>query len=200
MSDDSTPTRLLKAAVRELARAGPHGARMEAIAELAGLNKALLYRHFGSRENLFREALAFKFRRRFRVAERAPRRLDDALVYWTERASLDNDFLSLLHREAMDVSGEPLPEQELRRRYYEEQVADIDRRKAEGQIARRYESAYLLLALIALVSFPAFFPNLAKLITGAEPTSEAFRQSWQRTLRQLADALGEPPAERSSTR
>lgn len=190
MSDDSTPTKLLKAAVREFARAGLHGARMEAIAERAGLNKALLYRHFGDRENLFREALGFKFRRRFQVAERAPRRLDEALVYWTERAAVDGDFLRLLHREAMDDSGGPLVEEELRRRYYEEQVADIDRRKAEGQLGAHYDSAYLLLALIALVSFPAFFPNLTKLITGTAPDSEAFRKAWAKTLHQLADALG----------
>jgi TetR/AcrR family transcriptional regulator len=49
---------VLAAAVREFAASGFAGARVDAIAERAGVNKQALYYHFGSKEQLFQAALA----------------------------------------------------------------------------------------------------------------------------------------------
>ncbi len=48
---------ILKAAVREFAQEGVAGARTEAIAHSAGVNKALLYYYFTDKESLYRAVL-----------------------------------------------------------------------------------------------------------------------------------------------
>ena len=54
---DHTKARILDAAVREFSENGLAGARTEQIAEIAGVNKALLYYYFKSKEALYRAAL-----------------------------------------------------------------------------------------------------------------------------------------------
>lgn len=58
-SDRSAETRarILEAALREFSSLGLAGARMDQIAAAAGVNKALLYYHFDSKENLYAAAL-----------------------------------------------------------------------------------------------------------------------------------------------
>src|ERR1700739_454059 len=48
-----TLARILDAALREFSSLGLAGARMEQIASAAGVNKALLYYHFDSKEKLY---------------------------------------------------------------------------------------------------------------------------------------------------
>src|SRR5436190_23988420 len=48
---------ILKAAVREFAREGVAGARTDAIARSAGVNKALLYYYFKDKEALYQSVL-----------------------------------------------------------------------------------------------------------------------------------------------
>ena len=50
-------TRILDAALREFAAHGLAGARTDRIAQSAGVNKALLYYYFDSKENLYVAAL-----------------------------------------------------------------------------------------------------------------------------------------------
>jgi TetR/AcrR family transcriptional regulator len=52
-----TRAKILDAAVQEFSMNGLAGARTDKIAALAGVNKALLYYHFDSKENLYRAAL-----------------------------------------------------------------------------------------------------------------------------------------------
>jgi TetR/AcrR family transcriptional regulator len=53
-----TRARILKAALREFAQLGLAGARVDVIARRAGVNKQVLYYHFGNKEDLFRTTLA----------------------------------------------------------------------------------------------------------------------------------------------
>jgi TetR/AcrR family transcriptional regulator len=56
-----TRSRLLEAATVHFARRGFEGARTQAIADDAGINKAMLYYHFQDKEHLYRETLASIF-------------------------------------------------------------------------------------------------------------------------------------------
>lgn len=53
-----TKQRVLAAAIAEFAECGPDGARIESIAARAGVNKQALYYHYGSKDVLYRAALA----------------------------------------------------------------------------------------------------------------------------------------------
>ncbi len=54
---DQTRTRILAAAIRQFSENGLAGARTEHIAEAAGVNKALLYYYFRSKEDLYSAAM-----------------------------------------------------------------------------------------------------------------------------------------------
>ena len=50
---DATRTRILEAASSEFGALGIAGARIDRIAEKAGANKAMIYRYFGNKDDLF---------------------------------------------------------------------------------------------------------------------------------------------------
>jgi len=58
---DQTRARILAAAIRQFSEYGLAGARTEQIAEEAGVNKALLYYYFQSKENLYVAAIESAF-------------------------------------------------------------------------------------------------------------------------------------------
>jgi TetR/AcrR family transcriptional regulator len=111
----ATRARILQAAHRQFVANGLEGTRMEAIAAEAGVNKSLVYRHFGNRENLYREILHRAYER-IRSAEGRLRLDDDPLVAvdrivsFTLRYAIENpDFLVLVGIENLN-RGEQLKE------------------------------------------------------------------------------------------
>src|SRR5512135_849829 len=71
-----SPDRILAAAAAEFAARGFAGARVDRIARAARVNKAMLYYHFGNKENLYRTLLRQMFDR---AAERVGRAADSDL-------------------------------------------------------------------------------------------------------------------------
>jgi AcrR family transcriptional regulator len=68
--EDGTRDRILAVALQEFSRHGLAGARIDAIAAESGLNKGMIYYHFGSKEELYIAALEESYRR-FRQIESA---------------------------------------------------------------------------------------------------------------------------------
>lgn len=58
-----TEERIFEAALQVFARKGKDGARMQEIADAAGINKALLHYYFRSKDKLYEAVFAFVFRR-----------------------------------------------------------------------------------------------------------------------------------------
>jgi TetR/AcrR family transcriptional regulator len=103
-----TRTKILDAAVQEFSANGLAGARMERIAALAGVNKALLYYHFDSKEKLYGaslEMIATKTRDAtlatfLRDASPGERVLRSALNHF-DRILAQTEFQSLMQQEMM---------------------------------------------------------------------------------------------------
>ena len=103
---DRTQQAILRAAMDEFAESGLGGARMDSIAERAGVNKRLLYYYFGSKEALFLAALETTYAD-IREAERAlklesldPPEAVRRLVTFTWQHYLKHpEFLTLLNSE-----------------------------------------------------------------------------------------------------
>ena len=103
---DRTQQSILRAAMDEFADSGLGGARMDSIAERAGVNKRLLYYYFGSKEALFLAALETTYAD-IREAERAlklesldPPEAVRRLVAFTWQHYLKHpEFLTLLNSE-----------------------------------------------------------------------------------------------------
>jgi TetR/AcrR family transcriptional regulator len=61
--ESSTREKIVTAALREFTVHGKAGARIDRIAEAAGVNKAMIYYHFKSKEGLHREVVASHYNR-----------------------------------------------------------------------------------------------------------------------------------------
>jgi AcrR family transcriptional regulator len=76
--EDGTRARILNVALQEFSRLGLSGARIDAIALESGLNKGMIYYHFGSKEDLYVAALEESYRR-FRQIEEGVQ-IDESLA------------------------------------------------------------------------------------------------------------------------
>ena len=103
---ERTQESILRAAVAEFAESGLGGARVDRIAERAGINKKLIYYYFGNKEKLFLAVLETTYAD-IRQAERAlnletlaPADAVRGLVAFTWQYFLDHpEFLNLLNSE-----------------------------------------------------------------------------------------------------
>jgi len=103
---ERTQESILRAAVAEFAESGLGGARVDRIAERAGINKKLIYYYFGNKEKLFLAALETTYAD-IRAAERelnlealAPIDAVRRLVEFTWQYFLDHpEFLTLVNSE-----------------------------------------------------------------------------------------------------
>lgn len=103
-----TRTRILDAALSAFSAQGLAGARTEQIAAAAGVNKALLYYYFGSKENLYMAALemvAGRVRDRsmavYQLKVSAGERLLRAALDHFDRILTQREFQSLMQQEMM---------------------------------------------------------------------------------------------------
>lgn len=115
-----TKAKILEAALQEFSLNGLAGARTDRIAAVAGVNKALLYYHFNSKENLYRAALemtATKARDAsmavfLREASPGERVLRTALNHF-DRIVAQTEFQSLIQQEMMRLHKGESGEMEL---------------------------------------------------------------------------------------
>ena len=162
---------------------------MEAIAERAGYNKSLVYRHFTDKKGLFEAVLRHKVEQRVDLAHRMPDELAAILEFWFEQSLRDPSYLRLLIREALNDTGEEIVKEASRRAYYQEHTDAIAGFQEAGRLSNMYDPVYLNLAMTALAVFPAVFPQLTRMITGRTHEARAFKRDWKRLLGQLADDL-----------
>ena len=141
-SDRSADTRakILEAALQEFSLNGLAGARTDRIAALAGVNKALLYYHFNSKENLYRAALemtATKARDASMAvflgeASAGERVLRTALNHF-DRIVAQTEFQSLIQQEMMRLhKGESGAMEVLIKRVFEPLMAMYEATVREG--------------------------------------------------------------------
>lgn len=110
-SDLQTDSRhkILNAAIKEFSSKGLAGARVDKIAQQAGINKAMIYYHFSSKENLYRVIIDSQIEKVSSAmtqvldsgVELRPSLLELSEVYHTILGS-DPDFVSILLHELAD--------------------------------------------------------------------------------------------------
>src|ERR1051326_5358454 len=184
-----TQARILEAALREFAREGFAGARVDRIARRARINKRMLYHYFGDKEDLFREVLRRKIAERAAWIASAPEDPVERLPYWCELACRDPEWIRLLEWEALQWEERKVIDEERRRESYAEAVERIRSMQARGLLSREFDPGQLLLAMMALTAYPLAFPQLARLATGRSVSDPAFRRQRNEFLRRIARAL-----------
>jgi AcrR family transcriptional regulator len=184
-----TRERLLRAARREFVAKGFAGARVDAIARAASVNKRMLYHYFGDKEALYRAVLREGIATNLDLVAAAPADPDELLPFLFTRVLQRADGIRLLQWEALGAGGrKPVAEEERRKAWVEgaERLRDAQR---AGRLHRDLDAEYLVLALMALTIFPQAFPQVVHMVTGARPADPEFRERQVRFLRRLGTHL-----------
>jgi len=184
-----TRERLLRAARREFVAKGFAGARVDAIAGAAAVNKRMLYHYFGDKEALYRAVLREGIATNLDLVAAAPADPDELLPFLFTRVLQRADGIRLLQWEALGAGGrKPVAEEERRKAWVEgaERLRDAQR---AGRLHRDLDAEYLVLALMALTIFPQAFPQVVHMVTGARPSDPEFRERQVRFLRRLGTHL-----------
>ena len=186
-----TRERLRKAALAEFAAHGFAGARTDLIARRAGVNKRMLFYCFGSKARLYREVLQAKLAERTEIFESTPEDLPGALRHWSLNAGADRQWIRFLQWEALEQRG-TLAAGRPRRALFMRVLARFRRWQEDGRLPREIDPAQVMLAITALILFPAAFPQFARSITGGRAGDKKFAQAQAHFIDWLAARLVSP--------
>lgn len=178
---EATRAALLAAATSEFAAHGIAGARVDRIGAVAGVNKALIYVHYGSKEGLFNAAFS---RAIAEVIDAAPFTIDDLPGYVVAIHDFYRghpDLVRLLHWHALERPGElaslPTPAAATTAK-----LAALREAQAAGKVDARLPAEELLDLLVAIAD------TWTHSVT-ASPTGVETRRA---TLRHAAHSLVDP--------
>jgi AcrR family transcriptional regulator len=190
---DRTRKKILDAARREFGMHGFSGARVEAIARRARVNKGLIFYYFQSKEELFR-ALSEE-----RIARTLPSDAShtwDAPFAWPMALFESDETVDWaryfvwegISLDTLDPAE--LPQAELRRSTFERLVGEVARHQANGKLPGRLNPRQLTFFLYVLGIYPHLLPQMALLITGRLPSEQAFELEFAAFVRDLAGLFG----------
>jgi TetR/AcrR family transcriptional regulator len=170
---------LLDAAMDEFAEKGFAGARVQDIADRAGLNKQLISYYFGGKEGLYQELHDQWLRREETIADPALP-LDELIVRYLDEAFADPrpTRLNLWN----GLTGGALKQDP-------EDLSGLRYRQANGELADDLDPAAAMLLFISMVSAPVALPHLVRQLFGLDPDSPEFREHYTEQVRRIVRHL-----------
>lgn len=192
---EGTRRRLREAAVTEFAAHGLDGTTMSAIAERAGVNKERLYSYFGDKRALWDTVLAEQLELLATGVRLTGATIDDigefagaTFDYHSEHPELSR----LLQWEGLQPG--PPAEEASRSEHYREKVERFAEAQRNGILDDGLSPAHLTFALIALAAWWQTVPQLARMITDADPDDTAERAKRRAFVVDAARRLAAPRA------
>ena len=181
--------RILAAALKEFAAKGFAGARVDAIARRACINKRMLYHYFGDKEELFKAVLRRKISQRQGWAEALSGEPEETLPFWFEAACKDPDWTRLFEWEALQGNWQKVIDEEERLQFVERGLERIRQRQARGLVDPGLDPRHVMLTMRSLTMFPVAFPQLTRLITGKSVFDPKFQKERIEFLKKFAAAF-----------
>lgn len=183
--------KILEAARREFGLRGFAGARVEAIARRAGVNKGLIFYYFESKEGLFRALAEERFSHQPTPGASEP---DDALRWPLSLFELGDETLDwarffMWEGLGVDDAMPPLLLEDKRRQGWERRIAWVIEQQRLGNLPADLNSQHLTLFLYMLGVYPYLVPQLAYIITGSLPGQAAFAQEFEAFVAALGARL-----------
>jgi len=175
-----TRAAILHAAEEEFARSGLAGARTDAIATAAGVNKAMLFYYFNSKDQLFEAVVEdhFKeFQEKAIVLLEADGPARSVLLNYVE---LHFDFITARHRYAslyqqlMFSGGKPM--ERLVKKYFAPRAEALDRLLERGMKSgefRRADRRHMAVSITALIVFYFSAAPVLQIVGKLDAFSEA---------------------------
>jgi len=186
---ERTRERILSAALKEFAAHGFAGARVDAIARRAAINKRMLYHYFGDKEDLFKAVLRRKICERQAWAESLSGDPAESLPFWFEAACKDLDWVRMLEWEALQDADQKLIDAKQRQAAITSGLKRIRQRQARGQISSDLDPRHVMLTMRSLTMFPAAFPQQTELIMGRPVSDPKFQRERVAFLKKFAVAF-----------
>ena len=196
---EATKARILAAARHEFSAKGIAGARVDAIAARANVNKRMLYHYFGSKEGLYREILSRRLHDRMPTLQSAVA-ASDRLVERADRVAGDVEYQRLLLWEALETGTGPAVNEEERRRFFGAWVASIEEAQRAGELPADLDAGQLLLEELFSVLGPWLLPQFVRFVTGRSNTDRTFLAERREFLRALTRRVDGPAPARSAAR
>ena len=170
---------ILKAAIQEFAREGVAGARTDAIAQSAGVNKALLYYYFKDKESLYQAVLDNVFsgvRAAIRNALAQDLPPKEKLCAYV-RAHFDyiasnSQYQRLVHAEFLRAGKDPSRLQRVAKQFFRPIFADLTVLLKEGTKSgdfREVEPVHFIPSMISVIVFYFTTAPIMKVVTGFDP-------------------------------
>ena len=195
---EETKRQLKEAAAEEFAARGLHGARMEQIAQRAGINKERLYNYFGNKERLFSTVLAEELTKAAAAVPISSLEVEDIAEY-AGRAfdyHVANPRLTrLLHWEGLTSAVEEVSEESERQSHYHDKVAALA--NAGHGAAHGLTTEDLLFSVLSVVCWRFATPQVERMIVGPVSTEKALaarRAAVVEAARRLALQHDEDPS------
>ena len=171
---------ILDAAVREFAREGVAGARTDAIAKSAGVNKALLYYYFKDKEAIYQAVLDRVFAGvraaiHDALAQKIPprERLKAYVGAHFDYIASHPLYPRIVHAEFLRASRDGSHMQRIAREYFRPVFTEIAALLAEGMESgdfRRVDPAHFIPSMVSVIVF--YFTTAApviRIMTGVDP-------------------------------
>jgi len=181
----TTKEKILASARKEFAEKGLEGSRVDRIAEGAGVNKAMIYYHFGSKERLYQAILEELFGRARGFLDRVlakhmslEERLSEVARFYSDAFTSSPELRPIILRE-MAGSGERI------RAMFSRTILEVEaprRMRAlveegiEKGDLRRVDSSHAVISFIGMALFYVLFSPLVDSVWEIE-NGEAFRRS-----------------------
>ncbi|TQN30658.1 TetR family transcriptional regulator [Haloactinospora alba] len=194
----ATRRKLLEAGRGEFAESGIAGARIDRIAERAGVNKERVYGHFGSKEKLFQAVLDAA---KAEHSASLPTPGED-IGEWVGRvydAQRNNPtMLRLMMWESLYYGTGPAPDEEQRADHYADKIVAVARTLG---IEPDSTAARTVLSLLGLAAWSQAMPQSARLLLGPDAHTERGRAEMREHVVRMARAAvrGVAPPEPDNT-
>jgi AcrR family transcriptional regulator len=191
---EATKARILAAALREFSAKGISGARVDAIAARAKVNKRMLYYYFESKEGLFREILRRRLHERSAALRTRAVADPERLAERQGRVVDDMEYTRLLMWEALETDPDRPVNETLRREFFAAWVETVEEEQRAGALPAELDAAQLVLSELCLTLGPYVLPQLTQLVTGMSAKDPEFVARRQEFLRALGPRLDRPSA------
>ena len=164
---------------------------MDKIADLAGINKRMIYVYWGDKQALYDEILRQKVQAMHEVFTTDWGSPSDNLVRYFKGTLAERELLRFIQWEALGDLGPSLVAEEARRETFRLKVEAMRHDQSEGRLTSAIPPEFLMLIFMALSSFPVAFTQNVRLVTGRSSDDPEFQERWARALETLGGMLSE---------
>jgi len=178
---EQSRTAILKAAVREFAQEGLAGSRTDAIAQSAGVNKALLYYYFKDKEAIYDAVLDQVFggvRAAIHGALSRPLPPREKLAGYVcahfDYIASNPLYPRIVNGEFLRAGKDPSRLERIAKDYFRPVFLELSALLEEGEVTgdfRRVNRIHFIPSMISVIVFYFTTAPIMKLMTGADPLS-----------------------------